>query len=184
MAVIFGLSGAFGGTILHYAWDDITRLRAEVKTGSDIFQGYKDELKKAKDMAIKELEVSAREAVKHEAERQLADFTRPANLLMETANRAQVIRYTNTSPKTKMITISAYNLGMGNFLCANVSSEKKKVPSKAGGAACGETTTAKIAFYSPLYPSTFTFIVPSGYHYSVMSNIGQITIEIWAEVEL
>ena len=72
VAVIFGLSGAWGSKLLFDANEKIAQMQASLAKVSETYAGYRDALKKTEETAIANVNSSAKDALKREADNQLA----------------------------------------------------------------------------------------------------------------
>lgn len=75
VAVIFGVSGAWGGKLLSDAKGQIAQLQTSVEDVSKTYAKYEDALKKAEAAAIANVNSSARDALKREADAQLTGLS-------------------------------------------------------------------------------------------------------------
>jgi hypothetical protein len=90
--------------------------------------------------------------------------------------------YPNTTGKTLIVIVTAYNNAKGNTMCGNVAASPNQLPTGASGG--NPTTTVQSSFIDNKFSASITFVVSAGQFYSVTTDGGSETVVAWMEVTL
>jgi hypothetical protein len=99
-----------------------------------------------------------------------------------TGSRAFGQIYANSTTKTLIVIVTAYNKPKGNTMSGNVAVSTNQLPTGANGG--NSTTTVASSFIDNAFAASITFVVPAGHFYSVTTDGGSETLLAWTEVTL
>jgi hypothetical protein len=88
--------------------------------------------------------------------------------------------YANTTGKTLIVIVTAYNNAHAYSMYGNVAASTNSLPTAKGNS----TTTVASSFVDDKFSSSITFVVPGGDFYNVTTDGGTETLVFWTEVTL
>jgi hypothetical protein len=107
---------------------------------------------------------------------------KPSTLSIVTKSRALGQVFANTTGKTMIVIVTAFNKTRGNTMCGNVAASPDQLPTGVSGG--NPTTTVQSSFIDDKFSASITFVVPAGHFYSVTTDGGSETLQFWTEVTL
>jgi hypothetical protein len=116
-------------------------------------------------------------------QKRLQDLNKPATVSIVTASRTLGQVFANTTGKTMIVIVTAFNNTKGNTMCGNVAASTEQLPTDAHGGK-PTTTTVQSSFIDDKFSASMTFVVPAGHFYSVTTDGGAETLIAWTEVTL
>jgi hypothetical protein len=112
----------------------------------------------------------------------VTELQKPSTLSVVTSNRALGQVFGNTTGKTMIVIVTAFNRAKGNTMCGNVAKSSNELP--AGTSGGNSTTTVQSSFIDDRFSASIAFVVPTGYFYNVSTDGGSETLVAWTEVIL